>query len=62
MVQLINERNNETVYTIRVKGSSFKPKVFENGTYTIKVGEKKNQNTLKSIGTDSKKEYIIIKI
>ena len=62
VVQLINERNNETVYTIRVKGSSFKPKVFENGTYTIKVGEKKNQNTLKSIGTDSKKEYIIIKI
>jgi len=62
VVQLINERNNETVYTIRVKGSSFKPKVFENGTYTIKVGEKKNQNTLKSIGTDSKKEYITIKI
>ena len=62
VVQLINERNNETVYTIRVKGSSFKPKVFENGNYTIKVGEKKNQNTLKSIGTDSKKEYIIIKI
>ncbi|MEC9112462.1 MAG: alkaline phosphatase D family protein [Verrucomicrobiota bacterium] len=62
VVQLINERNNETVYTIRVKGSSFKPKVFENGTYTIKGGEKKNQNTLKSIGTDSKKEYIIIKI
>ncbi len=62
VVQLINERNNETVYTIRVKGSSFKPKVFENGTYTIKVGEKKNQNTLKSIGTDSKKEHIIIKI
>ena len=62
VVQLINERNNEVVYTIRVKGSSFKPKVFENGTYTIKVGEKKNQNTLKSIGTDSKKEYIIIKL
>ena len=62
VVQLINERNNEIVYTIRVKGSSFKPKVFENGTYTIKVGEKKNQNTLKRIGTDSKKEYIIIKI
>ena len=62
VVQLINERNNEVVYTIRVKGSSFKPKVFENGNYTIKVGEKKNQNTLKSIGTDSKKEYIIIKI
>ena len=62
VVQLINERNNETVYTIRVKGSSFKPKVFENGNYTIKVGEKKNQNTLKSIGTDSKKEYIKIKI
>ena len=62
VVQLINERNNEIVYTIRVKGSSFKPKVFENGNYTIKVGEKKNQNTLKSIGTDSKKEYIKIKI
>jgi len=38
VVQVINEKNNAIVYTIRINGSEFTPKVFEEGTYTIKVG------------------------
>jgi len=39
VVQVIDEANGEIVYTLRIKGSSFRPKVFKNGTYTVKVGE-----------------------
>ena len=41
VVQVINESNGEIVYTLRVRSTatSFTPKVFENGTYTIRVGE-----------------------
>ena len=30
---------NRTVYTLRIKGRIFEPKVFGEGTYTVKVGE-----------------------
>jgi alkaline phosphatase D len=39
VVQVIDEQNNEIVYTLRINGTSFRPKVFRAGTYTIKVGE-----------------------
>ncbi len=39
VVQVINEAGGEVVYTIRIKGDSFRPKVFAKGTYTIKVGD-----------------------
>ena len=39
VVQVIDEANGEIVYTVRIKGTSFRPKVFKTGTYTIKVGE-----------------------
>ncbi len=39
VVQVIEEKNGEIVYTLRIKGTSFRPKVFKQGTYTVKVGE-----------------------
>jgi hypothetical protein len=39
VVQVIDQDNNEIVYTLRIKGRRFRPKVFKQGTYTIKVGE-----------------------
>lgn len=38
VIQVINEDNCEIVYSLCVKGTSFRPKVFETGKYTIKVG------------------------
>jgi len=39
VVQVIYEPNGEVVYTIRIKGNHFQPKVFKDGLYTVKVGE-----------------------
>ena len=39
VVQVIDQADGEIVYTLRIKGSSFRPKVFRAGKYTIKVGE-----------------------
>ncbi len=39
VIQLMEEKTGEIVYTIRAKGSSFQPGVFAPGTYEIRVGE-----------------------
>jgi hypothetical protein len=46
VVQVIDEADGEIVYTLRIKGDSFTPKVFKAGKYTVKVGE---------LGTDKAK-------
>ena len=39
VVQVINEKDNTIVYTIRIKGNHWKPMVFEKGSYTLTVGD-----------------------
>lgn len=51
VVQIVDESNNEIVYTLRIKGDRFRPKVFKEGIYTIKVGEDGAQATLEGIAS-----------
>ena len=39
VVQLVDQSNGEIVYTLRIKGTRFRPRVFARGLYTLKVGE-----------------------
>lgn len=39
VVQIIDESDGEVLYTLRINGTSFRPKVFKEGVYTVKVGE-----------------------
>ncbi|HUU28832.1 MAG TPA: alkaline phosphatase D family protein [archaeon] len=39
VLQVMDESNGEIIYTLRIKGTSFKPKVFKKGLYTLKVGD-----------------------
>jgi len=39
VVQVIDESNGEIVYTLRINGTSFTPKIFKKEKYTIKIGE-----------------------
>ncbi len=51
IVQVIDEADGKIVYTLRVKGLTFRPKVFRNGPHTIKVGSQEdgNMKTLKGV-------------
>ncbi len=46
VVQVIDESKDEIVYTLRINGTSYRPKVFKKGKYTVKVGQ---------LGTDKMK-------
>lgn len=37
VIQVIDEAEGDIVYTLRIKGASFRPKVFKEGSYTVKV-------------------------
>ncbi len=39
VIQVVEESNDEVLYTLRVKGTEFQPKVFQAGRYTVKVGD-----------------------
>lgn len=39
VVQVVDEYLNEVVYTIRIRGTEWRPKVFKEGQYTVRVGE-----------------------
>ncbi len=63
VVQIIDEAGDEIVYTLRISGNRFCPKVFKKGTYTIKVGEGKSKKTIKavkSLGPDKAKILEIV--
>ncbi|HLA39536.1 MAG TPA: twin-arginine translocation pathway signal protein, partial [Candidatus Glassbacteria bacterium] len=38
VVQVIEEAGGKVVYTLRIKGRRFTPKVFAPGSYTVRVG------------------------
>jgi len=39
IIQVVNEADNEIIYTFRMKGNSYQPKVLKEGLYTLKVGD-----------------------
>jgi hypothetical protein len=49
VVQVVDEASNEVVYTLRIAGSQFRPRVFKQGVYTIHVGEGEHKATLTGV-------------
>lgn len=41
IVQIIDESKDEIVYTLRIRGTTFRPKVFSKGHYTVRIFGKK---------------------
>ena len=58
VVQVVEEKSGEVVYTLRIKGKTFHPKVFAKGAYTVKVGEGSNLKTFKGVKSGSKGKKI----
>jgi hypothetical protein len=60
VIQVIDESNSEVVYTIRAKGTNFKPKVFKDGEYTVIVGDQgKRSKTFKKVKLAGEKAQLL---
>lgn len=63
VVQVIEERGGEIVYTLRIKGREFRPKVFAMGSYTVNVGEQpgrmKTFAGVKALSAEKKGELVV---
>ena len=56
VVQVIDESNQEILYTVRIKGKSFLPKVYSDGKYTVKAGsDRPDSFTKKGLKPTAKK-------
>ena len=57
VIQVLVESTGEVVYTVRMKGDEINAKVFELGTYTVKIGspDKGNMQTIRGIKAVDKK-------
>lgn len=56
VVQVVNEYNNDIVYTVRALGTAFRPPVFQEGSYTVRVGRDEltiERNGIVAIRSDS---------
>jgi hypothetical protein len=52
VVQVVSESGGEVVYTIRVRDSRFTPRVFEAGSYTVRVGEQGTEDMRTFLGLE----------
>ncbi len=63
VVQVIDESDGQIVYTLRIQGNEYRPKVFAKGTYTIKVGDQENRTKeikgVKALDPEEKAELIV---
>lgn len=63
VVQVIDEAQGEIVYTLRIQGREFRPKVFHDGTYTIRVGDQdkrtKEIKGVKALPPQEQRELIV---
>ena len=46
---MVDEESGETAYTVRIQGSEFRPKVFGEGTYTVRAWKGKRRAELKGV-------------
>ncbi|MFV1966138.1 MAG: hypothetical protein ACC628_11990 [Pirellulaceae bacterium] len=63
VVKVIDESDGEWIYALRINGTQFKPKVFQDGRYTIEVGEGNHKMVfkgVKSIGLDEEEELEVV--
>jgi hypothetical protein len=50
VVQVIDQASGEILYTLRILGTTFRPKVFRQGVYTVKVGQQPDRiKTIKDV-------------
>jgi len=59
VVQVIDEESGEIVYTLRINGSSFKPKVFQPGRYTLIVRSEEKELVFTGLTPEKDQQKIL---
>jgi hypothetical protein len=49
VIQVIDEFDGDVVYTLRIRGSRWRPKVFREGSYSVKIKKGERQKILRGI-------------
>ena len=64
VVEIVDELTGELVYALRIRGQSFRPKVFHTGAYTIHVGEGADRMTLSGVvaTTDGEGDPLVVEL
>jgi alkaline phosphatase D len=66
VVQVIEEATGEALYTLRIKGRQFRPKVFATGKYTVRVSEPETKRMAQATGitavAESNQSVVEIKV
>jgi hypothetical protein len=64
VVKVTDEATGELVYAIRIKGNSFRPKVFAKGKYKVEAGEPGTEKwkVLDNLASTSESDSTVIKI
>ncbi|HID22935.1 MAG TPA: hypothetical protein EYP14_11125 [Planctomycetaceae bacterium] len=62
VIQVVDEYLKEVVYTIRIKGTSWRPKVFREATYTIRVGEGDRVRVFRGVESGPKEDPRVLKV
>ncbi|MBD3412969.1 MAG: twin-arginine translocation pathway signal protein, partial [Candidatus Aminicenantes bacterium] len=62
--QVLKDKTGDVVYTLRIKGNEFTPKVFETGLYTVKIGEPgtEQMKVFRSVLSDDKEEVSEVEV
>ncbi len=56
VVQIIDEHLNEIVYTLRIQGTTWQPRVFREARYTVRVGEGETVKSVQGVEASSEAE------
>ena len=62
VVQVRDDETGEVVYTLRIKGETWRPKVFKEGDYTIRVGEGPEAKVFKQVAAGPDSDARIIEV
>jgi hypothetical protein len=62
VIQVVDESSREVVYTLRILGNEFSPKVFRPGAYTLRIGEGPPRKEHKRVPSSPQKDASILKV
>lgn len=62
VIQVVDERDGEVVYTLRIAGREWQPKVFAPGLYTVRVGEGARRKEWRGIPAVSGQNNAVLKV